>query len=168
MNLLNKIILIVGGIISTALFGLYFYKLYDKSFEKANPYLYQWKYYDLPNKEKMAQVVDELTDFDRSYLDEDYFRKADHYYFSRYFAYDKSENVMIKIIADKKFVVLEVDEKKIFCLKDGMYVEFKIDEREFFGIHVFWSPRSECRKHWWGGKNPRALQDLASYAKALE
>lgn len=32
------------------------------------------------------------------------------------------------------------------------------DQKEKFFINVSWAADSKCRKYWWGGKNPQALQ----------
>ncbi|WP_158078454.1 hypothetical protein [Moraxella cuniculi] len=42
-------------------------------------------------------------------------------------------------------------------IKFGMDFSFR-DQKEKFFINVSWAADSKCRKYWWGGKNPRALQ----------
>ncbi|OAV21622.1 hypothetical protein AO372_0940 [Moraxella catarrhalis] len=32
-------------------------------------------------------------------------------------------------------------------------------QKEKFFVRVSWAVENECRKYWWGGKNPRALRD---------
>ena len=43
-------------------------------------------------------------------------------------------------------------------VKFGMDVNIRTQKR-WFVISASWSADNECRKYWWGGKNPRALRD---------
>jgi len=51
----------------------------------------------------------------------------------------------------------------VYC-KGEIMIEFGMDlnirtQKRWFFISVSWRPDNECRKYWWGGKNPRALRD---------
>lgn len=60
-------------------------------------------------------------------------------------------------------MLLKTDKGDVYC-KGEIMIEFGMDlnirtQKRWFFISVSWSNDNECRKYWWGGKNPRALRD---------
>ncbi|VEG13956.1 hypothetical protein [Moraxella cuniculi] len=161
MNRLIRVVQVIVAMISTTLLGLYFYKLYnpDKSFAEANPYLFKWKYFDIPTKEELRTVIDDLTGYYPIY-GKDFYAGNSHY-LSRSF-YDDITDRVKKEASMQKLVKIETEDGDIYC-KGEIKISFGMDlnirtQTEMFFIDASWSPSNECRKYWWGGKNPRALQ----------
>lgn len=60
-------------------------------------------------------------------------------------------------------MLLKTDKGDVYC-KGEIMIEFGMDlnirtQKRWFFISVSWRPDNECRKYWWGGKNPRTLRD---------
>ena len=54
--------------------------------------------------------------------------------------------------------------REIYIARGEIMVKFGMDvnirtQKRWFVISASWSADNECRKYWWGGKNPRALRD---------
>lgn len=166
MNLLTRIMQVVATSLLMMVIVFYFYKLYnpDTSKRDANPYLYNYKYYNPASKEEMSQLIDKLTNYDQSYDEQFYSRKGkfSDSGLSREFRYDKTEEIT-KTIDNESFVRLETSKGYVYC-KDEVQVKFGMrtnhaQQKEKFFVRVSWAVENECRKYWWGGKNPIALRD---------
>lgn len=161
MSLKNRIILIVGSIISTALYGLYLkHQVYDRSFEKENPYLISSKYYNIPTEEELKVVVNEMTDHDQSFLGDSYTGNSRS--FSRSFQHNITEKIKLEAQKRNLVKVKTLEDRDIYCkgeiqIESGVDLDIRTQKKSFF-VKASWSPRNECRKYWWGGQNPRALQ----------
>lgn len=112
----------------------------------------------------MLQLIDKLTNYDQSYDEQFYSRKGkfSDSGLSREFRYDKTEEIT-KTIDNESFVRLETSKGYVYC-KDEVQVKFGMrtnhaQQKEKFFVRVSWAVENECRKYWWGGKNPRALRD---------
>ena len=167
MNLLTRIMQVVATAVSMTVIVFYFYKLYnpDTSKRDANPYLYERKYYSLPTEEELTQLMDELTNYDQNYDHNFYIKKAKFSPSSLTRGWsqaDKTEEIK-KQINKRQFMLLKTDKGDVYC-KGEIMIEFGMDlnirtQKRWFFISVSWSNDNECRKYWWGGKNPRALRD---------
>ena len=167
MNLLTRIMQVVATAASMTVIVFYFYKLYnpDTSKRDANPYLYERKYYRLPTEEELTQLMDELTNYDQNYDHNFYIKKAKFSPSSLTRGWsqaDKTEEIK-KQINKRQFMLLKTDKGDVYC-KGEIMIEFGMDlnirtQKRWFFISVSWSNDNECRKYWWGGKNPRALRD---------
>lgn len=145
----------------------YFYQLYKPKqinpYRQANPYVYDSKYYHPPSEEELIQLLDELTDYDQSYDKEVYSSKAkfSDSGFSREFMHDQTD-MIIDRIGNGDFINVKTSEGNAYC-KGEVLVNFGLQrnyeqQKEKFFIRASWSIDNECRKYWWEGKNPRALQ----------
>ncbi|MCG7412929.1 hypothetical protein MHK07_10550 [Moraxella nonliquefaciens] len=167
MKLLIRIVQVVATAVSMTVIVFYFYKLYnpDTSKRDANPYLYERKYYSLPTEEELTQLMDELTNYDQNYDHNFYIKKAKFSPSSLTRGWsqaDKTEEIK-KQINKRQFMLLKTDKGDVYC-KGEIMIEFGMDlnirtQKRWFFISVSWSNDNECRKYWWGGKNPRALRD---------
>ncbi|OAV10307.1 hypothetical protein AO377_1173 [Moraxella catarrhalis] len=167
MKLLIRIVQVVATAVSMTVIVFYFYKLYnpDTSKRDANPYLYERKYYSLPTEEELTQLMDELTNYDQNYDHNFYIKKAKFSPSSLTRGWsqtDKTEEIK-KQINKRQFMLLKTDKGDVYC-KGEIMIEFGMDlnirtQKRWFFISVSWRPDNECRKYWWGGKNPRALRD---------
>ena len=167
MNLLTRIMQVVATAASMTVIVFYFYKLYnpDTSKRDVNPYLYERKYYSLPTEEELTQLMDELTNYDQNYDHNFYIKKAKFSPSSLTRGWsqaDKTEEIK-KQINKRQFMLLKTDKGDVYC-KGEIMIEFGMDlnirtQKRWFFISVSWSNDNECRKYWWGGKNPRALRD---------
>ena len=167
MKLLIRIVQVVATAASMTVIVFYFYKLYnpDTSKRDANPYLYERKYYSLPTEEELTQLMDELTNYDQNYDHNFYIKKAKFSPSSLTRGWsqaDKTEEIK-KQINKRQFMLLKTDKGDVYC-KGEIMIEFGMDlnirtQKRWFFISVSWSNDNECRKYWWGGKNPRALRD---------
>lgn len=167
MKLLIRIVQVVATAVSMTVIVFYFYKLYnpDTSKRDANPYLYERKYYSLPTEEELTQLMDELTNYDQNYDHNFYIKKAKFSPSSLTRGWsqtDKTEEIK-KQINKRQFILLKTDKGDVYC-KGEIMIEFGMDlnirtQKRWFFISVSWSNDNECRKYWWGGKNPRALRD---------
>ncbi|OAV12953.1 hypothetical protein [Moraxella catarrhalis] len=167
MKLLIRIVQVVATAVSMTVIVFYFYKLYnpDTSKRDANPYLYERKYYSLPTEEELTQLMDELTNYDQNYDHNFYIKKAKFSPSSLTRGWsqtDKTEEIK-KQINKRQFILLKTDKGDVYC-KGEIMIEFGMDlnirtQKRWFFISVSWRPDNECRKYWWGGKNPRALRD---------
>ncbi|MFL1732739.1 hypothetical protein [Moraxella oculi] len=167
MKILTWVIQAIATIILMVIVGFYFYHLYKPKqidpYRQANPYLYNYKYYNPPTKEEMSQLVDRLANDDQSYDGQFYSRKGgfSDSGFSREFMYDKTDE-RTKMVDNASFIRLKVSKGYIYC-KDEIRVEFgmrknHVQQKEKFFVRVSWAADNKCRTYWWGGKNPRALQ----------
>lgn len=167
MNLLTRIMQVVATAASMTVIVFYFYKLYnpDTSKRDANPYLYERKYYNVPTEEQLRKLIDELTNYDQNYDHNFYIKKAKFSPSSLTRGWsqtDKTEEIK-KQINKRQFMLLKTDKGDVYC-KGEIMIEFGMDlnirtQKRWFFISVSWRPDNECRKYWWGGKNPRALRD---------
>ena len=167
MKLLIRIVQVVATAASMTVIVFYFYKLYnpDTSKRDVNPYLYERKYYSLPTEEELTQLMDELTNYDQNYDHNFYIKKAKFSPSSLTRGWsqaDKTEEIK-KQINKRQFMLLKTDKGDVYC-KGEIMIEFGMDlnirtQKRWFFISVSWSNDNECRKYWWGGKNPRALRD---------
>lgn len=167
MNLLTRIMQVVATSLLMMVIVFYFYKLYnpDTSKRDVNPYLYERKYYSLPTEEELTQLMDELTNYDQNYDHNFYIKKAKFSPSSLTRGWsqaDKTEEIK-KQINKRQFMLLKTDKGDVYC-KGEIMIEFGMDlnirtQKRWFFISVSWRPDNECRKYWWGGKNPRALRD---------
>ena len=167
MKLLIRIVQVVATAVSMTVIVFYFYKLYnpDTSKRDVNPYLYERKYYSLPTEEELTQLMDELTNYDQNYDHNFYIKKAKFSPSSLTRGWsqaDKTEEIK-KQINKRQFMLLKTDKGDVYC-KGEIMIEFGMDlnirtQKRWFFISVSWSNDNECRKYWWGGKNPRALRD---------
>ena len=80
MNLLTRITQTLVTITSTIVIGLYLSQFYKPRqtdpYQQANPYLYDRQYYNVPTKEELEKLLDELTDYDKNYDHNFYIKKA--------------------------------------------------------------------------------------------
>lgn len=142
----------------------YFYQLYKPKqinpYRQANPYVYDSKYYHPPSEEELIQLLDELTDYDQSYDRNFYIKKAKFSpgSLTRDWSQDDKTDEIKKQINKRQFKLLKTDKGDIYC-KGEIMIEFGIHpQKDQFFISASWSIDNECRKYWWEGKNPRALQ----------
>lgn len=167
MNLLTRIMQVVATAASMTVIVFYFYKLYnpDTSKRDANPYLYERKYYSLPTEEELTQLMDELTSYDQNYDHNFYGNKGKFspYSLGRGWLHDDKTEEVANQVHKRQFMLLKTDEGDVYCkgeIRIKFGIQFNVDTRkDWFYISVSWRPDNECRKYWWGGKNPRALRD---------
>lgn len=169
MNILTRIMQIIVAMISTVVIGFYLYQFYKPRqidpYRQANPYLYDRQYYNVPTKEELEKLLDELTDYDKNYDHNFYIKKAKFSPGSLTRGWTQGDKIgeVKKQINKRQFMLLETNKGDIYC-KGEIMVEFGMDlnirtQKRWFVISASWSADNECRKYWWGGKNPRALRD---------
>lgn len=164
MNLITRITQVIMAMIGLLGIMLYIYKLYQPNdTKKINPYLYEHKYYDVPTKEELEKLIDELTDYDQTYNHNFYIKKAKFSPSSltRGWAQGDKTSEITKQMNQRQFILLRTDKGDIYC-KGEIMVKFGMDlnirtQQDWFFISASWAADNECRKYWWGGKNPRAL-----------
>lgn len=169
MKLLIRIVQVVVAMIGAIVIGFYLYQFYKPKqidpYRQANPYLYDRKYYNVPTEEQLRKLIDELTNYDQNYDHNFYIKKAKFSPSSLtrgWYQADKTEEIK-KQINKRQFMLLKTDKGDVYC-KGEIMIEFGMDlnirtQKRWFFISVSWRPDNECRKYWWGGKNPRALRD---------
>ncbi|MFA9624266.1 hypothetical protein [Moraxella sp. E6BC] len=161
MSLKNRIVLVVGSIVSMVFYGLYLkYQVYDKSFEKANPYLILSKHYNIPTKEELEMIVNEMINYEQSPFGD--FYAGNSRSFSRSFKHDITEKVKLEARKQNLVKLETLQDRDVYCkgeiqIESGVDLDIRTHKKTFF-VKASWSPRNKCRKYWWGGKNPRALQ----------